>query len=501
MNTKARQWLQVAAVFRQHEEELRRTQKKTRYTFEQLPERLAELDDIRAFVQERLNESGTPEGARRIDIAATYQAVLVCPEAEDEIVGQEAYANDSARMDALYEHAIRYTKTVEHRIEAEAQQRINSGGSVVLKVFGVVALLFLVIGGLGAGWVWNWQKSMQRFIAAPASESSDKVVVKIPRRTRATEAVRILKDAGVISDEKQFALLVRFYRHLKQFKILELPHRNVRIRAGNYKVAKNLTPLQLLAILRKGVKRRSIRVTIPEGFDIWKISARLKRKGIINDRQKFLRIAKDNSLATQLVGMKAKSFEGYLYPDTYQFYKNTPELVVIKRMVRQFKRIYTQKFRDRARELNMTDQQVITLASIIERETGQSSERPLVSSVFHNRMRRKWKMESCATVIYGLLPNFNGNLTYKDLANPHEYNTYKHKGLPPGPIANPGRRAIYAALHPKKSCYMFFVSKNNGTHVFSCTGKQHRHWVNIYQKGGGRKNKRPVLRYRKYSNN
>jgi len=227
-------------------------------------------------------------------------------------------------------------------------------------------------------------------------------------------------------------------------------------------------------------------VIIPEGFNMWKIAARLERKGIVRQID-FLRYAKDPDYARRILGWDAPRLEGYLYPDTYRFYKNTPPEKVIQRMVKRFKSVFTNTFKRKAEELGWSIHQAMTMASIIEKETGRARERSKISSVFHNRLRRKWKMETDPTVIYGLLPSFNGNLTSKDLHNPHPYNTYKHRGLPPGPIASPGLAAIRAALYPLKTRYMFFVSKNDGTHVFSRTGKEHRKWVQIYQRSGRKK--------------
>ena len=149
-------------------------------------------------------------------------------------------------------------------------------------------------------------------------------------------------------------------------------------------------------------------------------------------------------------------------------------------MVRRFQEVFTPAWEERARERKMTVHQVVTLASIIEKETGAPAERPVISSVFHNRLQKDMRLASDPTVIYGI-KDFNGNLTRKDLTTPTPYNTYKIKGLPPGPIANPGADAIQAALYPADTDFLFFVSKRDGTHHFSKTYPEHEKAVRKYQ--------------------
>jgi UPF0755 protein len=273
---------------------------------------------------------------------------------------------------------------------------------------------------------------------------------------------------------------VRYHHHLRSIFTQLRDIGSVQLRAGDYTMSTHLTPQQILALLNKGPQRESIRVTVPDGFDIWKIAARLEGFGICR-KDDFLRLVQDPDYTRRMLGWDAPRLEGYLYPDTYRFYPNTPPHQVIQQMVGRFKQIFTPEFKRRAEEMNWSVHKVMTLASIIEKETGLARERPTISSVFHNRLRRGWKLETDPTVIYGLFPNFSGRLTQKDLHNPHEYNTYQHHGMPPSPIASAGVASIRAALYPPKTQYMFFVSKNDGSHIFSRTGKEHRKWVEIYQ--------------------
>jgi len=188
------------------------------------------------------------------------------------------------------------------------------------------------------------------------------------------------------------------------------------------------------------------------------------------------------------LGIEAKTLEGYLYPDTYYFPRWTKAEDVVKAMVNHLRQVYTPEMHAQSEALRMTEVQVLTLASIIEKETGHDAERPLISAVFHNRLRKGLPLQSDPTVIYGI-PNFNGNLTRADLARPTPFNTYRIAKLPPGPIASPGVKSIQAALNPAPVKYLFFVSKNDGTHQFSATLGEHNRAVERYQKRRVRQHK------------
>jgi UPF0755 protein len=158
-------------------------------------------------------------------------------------------------------------------------------------------------------------------------------------------------------------------------------------------------------------------------------------------------------------------------------------------MVGRFRQVFTPDLQARAVDFKMTERQVVILASIIEKETAQDDERPLISAVFHNRLRKKWPLQSDPTVVYDL-PDFDGKWTYALLARATPYNTYLHAGLPPGPIANPGLKSLVAVLNPAPVPYLYFVSKNDGSHEFSATLDEHNRAVNRYQKKSARKGAR-----------
>jgi UPF0755 protein len=181
------------------------------------------------------------------------------------------------------------------------------------------------------------------------------------------------------------------------------------------------------------------------------------------------------------LGIAGTSLEGYLFPDTYQFPRNTSAKKIVVAMNDQLQKRWLPEWDDRLKQLSMTKHQALTLASIIEKESGGVAEQPVISSVFHNRLKKGMKLQADPTVIYGI-PNFNGNITKEDLQTPTPYNTYVITGLPPGPIANPGVSAIKAALYPVTTNYLYFVANGQGGHIFSETLDDHNELVNAYQK-------------------
>ena len=249
------------------------------------------------------------------------------------------------------------------------------------------------------------------------------------------------------------------------------------IKAGEYRLNSGMAPLEILDILRRGAVVTHA-VTIPEGFTREQIGRLLEQKGLV-EKEAFMTLTGDPDVARNY-GVSTPDLEGFLYPDTYQLSKGMSAKSVIDLLVNQFWEVVT-PLRGRLEALNMTLEQVVILASIVEKETGQPEERPLIASVFLNRLKNKKRLESDPTVIYGL-NNFDGNLRKKDLKGRTPYNTYVIRGLPPGAIANPGKEAIRAVLYPAKTEYLYFASKNDGSHHFSKTLPEHNRAVRIYQK-------------------
>ena len=251
------------------------------------------------------------------------------------------------------------------------------------------------------------------------------------------------------------------------------------IKAGEYLLSSSMSPEKILETIADG-KVYLYRITIPEGYSIDQIASLLEEKGILEGAE-FIKVANDPILVERL-GIQAESFEGYLFPDTYFFEKNAVIRKVIRSMVEQFHVKFAPIWEKRRSDLNLSIHEFVTLASIIEKETGNAEERFLVSSVFHNRLNRSMPLQSDPTVIYGI-ENFDGNLTRQHLNTPTPYNTYTIAGLPPGPIANPGKASLEAALFPAESPYLYFVSKKDKTHYFSTNYDEHREAVKKYQIG------------------
>lgn len=323
-------------------------------------------------------------------------------------------------------------------------------------------VLVVVFGGL-AGY------QMIRWAEAPVLSESDhppsKIVV-ISEGSTFQHVASLLERERLIKSRSAFVLLGKAHEADRK------------IHPGEYELNAAMPPADILSKLLAGrVVLHS--VTIPEGYTIGQIAEVLAQHQI-TDRAEVVRLAKDKSFM-KMLGISAESLEGYLYPDTYRFARPTAAKDVIKAMVDQLEQVMTAEWQVRAKDLHLTVHEVLTLASVIEKETGAGDERPQISSVFHNRLKRKIPLQSDPTVIYGL-PNFDGNLHKKDLSNPSPYNTYRWAGLPPGPIANPGAQSIRAALYPVPSSYLFFVSKNDGTHQFSATLVEHNKAVEKYQK-------------------
>ncbi len=276
-----------------------------------------------------------------------------------------------------------------------------------------------------------------------------------------------LEEMGVIRDADRFSLLARMRRAVKQIK------------AGEYEFTTSMSPWRVLDMLIDG-RVKEYTVTIPEGYNLKQIAELLASKGLV-EREDFLSLAYDREFIESL-GLEGNSLEGYLFPDTYRFNKLMGARGIVRKMVDNFNRVYREIEAEATRQ-GLSMKEVVTLASIIEKEAKLDEEKPLISAVFHNRLRMGLKLQSDPTVIYGL-PSFDGNLRKEDLLTPTPYNTYIISGLPPGPISNPGRASLIAAVRPAPVDYLYFVSRNDGSHHFSRTLMEHNRAVMIYQKKG-----------------
>ena len=256
----------------------------------------------------------------------------------------------------------------------------------------------------------------------------------------------------------------------------------LKILAGEYELSAGLRPAQILEVLVSG-KVVTHEVTFPEGTTLQELPLILAKSGLVSAQEVKAALTDRNLLAD--LGVPAVTLEGFVFPETYSFSRPVTAQDMVKRMVAEWKSQLDSKipgWRERASELGFSTIQMMTLASIIEKETGDKNERAIISSVFHNRMRIGMPLQSDPTVIYGK-KDFTGNLTKEDLKTPTPYNTYINTGLPPTPICNPGIESIKAALFPQDTDFLYFVARGNGTHQFSAMYKDHVAAVNQFQKG------------------
>ncbi|HET9916517.1 MAG TPA: endolytic transglycosylase MltG [Candidatus Binatia bacterium] len=302
------------------------------------------------------------------------------------------------------------------------------------------------------------------YYSRPASGAYPTEVRVEPGDSFAT-VTRKLREQQVISNGLFFSLWARFNGSEKK------------IHQGLYRFESSVAPWEVLERLVTG-KGIFHSVTIPEGLTIKEI-AELLDKMQIADREKFLAAAADPSLLSAL-GLGDRGLEGYLFPSTYHFTPAMPERDIIMAMAEQFRKSSQPLLAKAGSTVKLSAHELLTLASIVEKETGVEAERGPVAAVFYNRLKRQMPLQSDPTVIYGL-KNFNGNLTKKDLRDDNPYNTYRIRALPPGPICNPSLSSIKAVLNPPDVPYLYFVSKNDGTHTFSATIDEHNQAVKTYQ--------------------
>jgi UPF0755 protein len=323
----------------------------------------------------------------------------------------------------------------------------------------------------GAWMVWDdWMQ--------PVSSDTSGKVVTIPQGSTFSWVARRLEEEGLIRSQRAFSILAWWKEETG------------RIRTGEYMLSPSQKPKEILKRLVTG-KTLQHMVTIPEGFCMYDIARLLNRSGLIS-RTSFLKAATDRDLLDQL-GVSAESAEGYLYPDTYYLTRGLTAKEVVRSMVRRFWKVWeTEGFEEKADELDVDVHQITTLASIVEEEAMLPPERPEIAGVFWNRLRKDMPLQADPTVLYGIMTESKETvrrLRWKDLKRYTPYNTYVIKGLPKGPICNPGKESMRAVLWPADTDNVYFVSKNNGAHHFSKTLSEHNKAVDLYQRGKSRKSR------------
>ncbi len=325
-----------------------------------------------------------------------------------------------------------------------------------------IAGLLLFLTACAAVALFMELKLYSRGPSAPGNREA--TVVIAPGQSFAATVAQLQRE-GIIADPLKFRLLARMHGFDR------------RVKAGEYSLRAALTPIEVLATLEKGLVKLH-RLTVAEGLNIRQVAELVAAAGL-GSAAEFTGLATDPGFARRH-GIDADTLEGYLFPDTYLLPLGVSAAAIIEAMIQRFDAVFSAAWAARAAELGLTKHEIVTLASIVEKETAAPSERPLIASVIHNRLQRGMRLETDPTVIYGI-KNFDGNLTRRHLETHTPYNTYRIQGLPPGPIANPGQAALEAALYPARTDFLFFVSKNNGTHHFSTRLADHHRAVQTYQ--------------------
>jgi UPF0755 protein len=321
-------------------------------------------------------------------------------------------------------------------------------------VFGILVVLALV-----AAFVIFW---LPNTFPDPTGK-----IVTIPRGASFKAVVDSLSSSGAIRSSLTFKAAGRILGITRSVKV------------GKYLFRSGLSNSEILRDLEEGTSRMILPVVIPEGWKLTNIARRYAGElGI--DEDKFLSLCRDSSYVASH-GFEGPTLEGYLLPETYNFYWQTDEKEIIERMVEAFKEFYTDSLKERQKELKMSLREVITLASIVEGESGIEEERPVIAGVYWNRLKRGMKLEADPTIQY-VIPDGPRRLLYRDLKYDSPYNTYLYYGLPPGPVNNPGKKSILATLYPEKHQYLFFVATGIGGHRFSKNFIDHQKAVRGFRK-------------------
>jgi UPF0755 protein len=334
------------------------------------------------------------------------------------------------------------------------------------RALGAFLVLLVIACAIALGITW---REVARFRSTPYGGPEEKVVV-VPPGAPARAVVRILAQAGVLSHEHTAWLYVRYVRRDGRS-----------FRAGEYAFSGPLLPEQVLEKVHMG-QVKLYRFTVAEGLRADEIADVLGKTGLVR-ADDFLAVARDPAVASAL-GLPYPSLEGFLFPDTYSAARGVSARALAELMVSHFKEEYARANARRGEAVTLDIGQVATLASIVEKETGQPTERPRIACVFYNRLRLGMRLQTDPTVMYATMlrtGHWSKNISRADLIAPHPYNTYTSAGLPPGPIANAGAAALQAVLSPEQCSDLYFVSRNDGSHQFCADLKCHNAAVKTWQ--------------------
>jgi UPF0755 protein len=332
-----------------------------------------------------------------------------------------------------------------------------------MRKLAIVLLLLIVIAAGGAAGA-AYLRLQQPYRGYPGAEQ----LVEIPPGA----GTRTIGDRLVAAGDVRYPLTFR--------AALLISGQARALKAGEYRFDRPMTPLEAVGKIARG-DVYVITVTIPEGLNIREMAALAESRGV-GTAAEFITGANDRSMMRGL-DASARNLEGYLFPDTYPVTPRTDTLRLVRAMVDRFQHVLTPEMRTTIEQSGLSIHQTVTLASLVEKEAARPDERPMVAAVYLNRFRRGIPLQCDPTVIYALqlAGKYNGNLRRDDLMFDSPYNTYRYPGLPPGPIASPGRAALEAAIHPADVDYLYFVSRNDGSHAFARTLEEHNRNVQKYQ--------------------
>lgn len=326
---------------------------------------------------------------------------------------------------------------------------------LISRLLGLAVFLML----LGAG-------AMVYYAYTPLSLAKLPYEFSLKQGSSLKSAARQMQDAGVLPQDWMFVLLARGLGMTNQIK------------AGEYQLNNTLTPLELLDVIKQGKGIQS-RLSIIEGHTFAQLRAELNAHPTLKHDSMSL----SESEILRRIGASEAHAEGLFFPDTYQFASGASDLDVLKRAYQTMQKHLQESWAARAPNLPLNSPyEALILASIVEKETGAAADRPMIASVFINRLRKNMRLQTDPSVIYGMGANFDGNIRKRDLLTDTPYNTYTRDGLTPTPIALPGRAALQAALHPAASEALYFVARGDGSSQFSSTLSEHNNAVNRYQR-------------------
>jgi UPF0755 protein len=323
-------------------------------------------------------------------------------------------------------------------------------------------VLLLVVGGMGGRVLWQRLHDPYR-----ASGQGEIFVVVQPGSGTAIIGQQLIT-AGVVRDELLFRAALWWTDGARS------------LQAGEYRFLAPEAPVDVVGRLVRGDVHRRL-LTFPEGLTVAEMAEVFEARGF-GTASAFLEAAGNTALVGDL-DTDATDLEGYLFPDTYALPRGTPAATLVTLMVREFREAFSPDLQRNAEAQGLTAREVVTLASLVEKETGQAAERPIVSAVYRNRLEGRMLMQADPTVVYALrlAGQYDGNIRREDLDLDSPYNTYRYPGLPPGPIASPGAASLRAVLEPADVPFLYFVSRNDGSHAFARTLAEHNRNVREFQ--------------------